>query len=79
MNSHYYFLVIFILHYITKCQTQSTDFITFNEFVVEIIDDVVNKDVLPNKLDPGCLNQLKVWNSSIINNDDWALKGKINI
>ena len=74
------FLVYILISFcFIKCHSQSNNFIKFDELVVEIIDDVVNKNVLHNKLDQNCLDQLKVLNSSIINNENWAQLGKIKI
>jgi hypothetical protein len=55
---------------------RSKKFFDFNDFVLEILNDILNRNV-SNNLDNDCLIQLQKWNESLTINEDWALTGII--
>ena len=61
------------LNYIEKYNTGK--FFDFTDFVLEILEDIINKNVTNFNLNDDCLIQLKKWNESLENNDEWAIKG----
>ena len=53
----------------------SSNIIQFDDFVLGILDDVINKNTLENKLSENCIYQLKQWNASLFAKDEWAMLG----
>ena len=47
----------------------------FEYFFLDILDDVITKNVLNNKLKIECVEKMIKFNQSILVKDEWALKG----
>ena len=47
----------------------------FEKFFLDILDDVITKNILNNKLKNECVGKLIKLNQSILVKDEWTLKG----
>ena len=47
----------------------------FENLFIDILNDVINKNVFNNKLKNECVEKLIRFNQSILVKDEWALKG----
>lgn len=77
--SSLFYSVIFLMSFSTNVyslneNTTKQGFFDFNDFILRILDDVINKNVIDN-IDKTCVQQLNVWRESILVGDFWALKG----
>lgn len=68
-------LKLLLISFLTFNNFDSSVQFEFEYFFLDILDDVITKNVLNNKLKNECVEKLIKFNQSILVKDEWALKG----